>query len=210
VASASQSAPTRRRTPKKAASAISEYLVTFDALPHHLKDNKFILRGYRSQFTPGKSLRSLFRLHNETGNVWTHLVGVVIFICLTVFTIYLRPAPLVLGSDALHKLEGLFEEGRYNMLELVKEVGAWERGVLKVGWLAGAYCARWHPLSAPALRTAQHHEHPVTTTQLAHAKENLPQPSSKLPPLSTAPLSQLPPCSMEPKSCMPLRTGSVL
>jgi hypothetical protein len=50
---------------------------------------------YRPQGDWRRSLGSLFRLHNETGNVWTHLVGFLIFLCLTAATVHLRPAPLV-------------------------------------------------------------------------------------------------------------------
>lgn len=66
-------APTRRK-PKRTA-AQKETYVTFDALPPHQRDNKYILGYYRSNYSVKKSLRSLFQLHNETGNIWTHLIG---------------------------------------------------------------------------------------------------------------------------------------
>jgi adiponectin receptor len=44
-------------------------------MQEHLKDNPHILNYYRSGYNFKKSLRSLFSLHNETGNIWTHLVG---------------------------------------------------------------------------------------------------------------------------------------
>ena len=40
-----------------------------------LQDNNFILKGYRIDYSLKDTFRSLFRLHNETGNVWTHLLG---------------------------------------------------------------------------------------------------------------------------------------
>ena len=45
--------------------------------PSFLLDNEYILRGYRINFnTKMKIFKSLFMLHNETVNVWTHLLGV--------------------------------------------------------------------------------------------------------------------------------------
>jgi adiponectin receptor len=53
-----------------------------------MRDNEFILSGYRINFTTSKSiLRSLFLLHNETINVWSHILGVLFFISLLAWTI---------------------------------------------------------------------------------------------------------------------------
>lgn len=41
----------------------------------HLRDNPHILNYYRSGYGFRRSLKSLFALHNETGNIWTHLIG---------------------------------------------------------------------------------------------------------------------------------------
>ncbi len=54
--------------------------------PAFLQDNEFILRGYRIGFnTRQKILRSLFMLHNETVNVWSHLIGVIVFLGLLIY-----------------------------------------------------------------------------------------------------------------------------
>ena len=49
-------------------------------LPHWLKDNDYIIKGYRP---PLPSIRacfaSIFRMHNETVNIWTHGLGICIF-----------------------------------------------------------------------------------------------------------------------------------
>lgn len=48
----------------------------FHALPDYLRDNEFIQRFYRRPGMPlRKSLLSLFGIHNETGNIWSHLIG---------------------------------------------------------------------------------------------------------------------------------------
>ena len=49
--------------------------------PGHLVDNEFIHRGYRIGYNKSiKSiLRSLFQFHNESVNVWSHLIGMLFF-----------------------------------------------------------------------------------------------------------------------------------
>lgn len=59
------------------ARAESTLLLLWDDLPAWRRDNAFIRSGYRSA-TRGSyacSLRSLFYLHNESVNIWSHLVG---------------------------------------------------------------------------------------------------------------------------------------
>jgi len=48
---------------------------TFEQAPVHLRDNKFILKGYRANFDFKSALTSALKLHNETGNIWSHLIG---------------------------------------------------------------------------------------------------------------------------------------
>ena len=46
-------------------------------------DNPFILRGYRCQFNSWFDiLKTLFIIHNETVNIWTHMLGCILFIVL--------------------------------------------------------------------------------------------------------------------------------
>ncbi len=57
--------------------------------PHYLIDNEFIQRGYRINFNShGEIWKSLFMLHNESVNVWSHIIGVGIFIILLFWTIF--------------------------------------------------------------------------------------------------------------------------
>ncbi|KAI3513817.1 hypothetical protein L1887_12000 [Cichorium endivia] len=63
----------------------TEYpLLRFEDLPEYMKDNEFILNYYRADWPLKQALFSLFRWHNETLNVWTHLIGFVVFVGLTI------------------------------------------------------------------------------------------------------------------------------
>jgi adiponectin receptor len=54
----------------------------------YLRDNDFIHGGYRLNFNSfGKLLKSLFMFHNESFNVWSHLLGVCIFLAFLGYTI---------------------------------------------------------------------------------------------------------------------------
>ncbi|XP_076860563.1 adiponectin receptor protein 1a isoform X3 [Brachyhypopomus gauderio] len=66
-------------------------VIPFHVLPEWLKDNDYLLHGHRP---PMPSFRacfgSIFRIHTETGNIWTHLLGLILFLCLGTLTM-LRP-----------------------------------------------------------------------------------------------------------------------
>jgi len=47
--------------------------------PLYAIHNKYILSGYRTRSTFKDALRSVFKKHNETTNIWTHLIGMVFF-----------------------------------------------------------------------------------------------------------------------------------
>ena len=56
-------------------------ITTKEDAPEWLVRNRYLLSGYRTDFHTFKSsLRSLFMFHNETLNVWTHLIGSILFI----------------------------------------------------------------------------------------------------------------------------------
>jgi len=57
-------------------------LCRYEELPAYLRHNPFVLTGYRVNFSFSLCLHSIFRLHNESWNIWTHLFGFAIFLWL--------------------------------------------------------------------------------------------------------------------------------
>ncbi|EEC08571.1 adiponectin receptor, putative, partial [Ixodes scapularis] len=52
----------------------------FTSLPQWLQDNDFLHKGHRPPLPSFSAcFRSIFRIHTETGNIWTHLLGCLAF-----------------------------------------------------------------------------------------------------------------------------------
>ncbi|CAA7393622.1 unnamed protein product [Spirodela intermedia] len=66
-------------------------LVDYDSLPKYLKHNEFILRYYRCEWPLKDAILSIFSIHNETVNVWTHLIGFFLFLSLTLYAAMMIP-----------------------------------------------------------------------------------------------------------------------
>ena len=61
-------------------------LFKFVDLPEWMKDNEYITDMHRPQITSLKScLKSVFSIHAETGNIWTHLIGALVFLGLIIW-----------------------------------------------------------------------------------------------------------------------------
>ncbi|KAI1768341.1 HlyIII-domain-containing protein [Hypoxylon sp. FL1150] len=70
-------AQTARDVEQKIASTL---LVLWDDLPSWRRDNHFIETGYRAESSSyWRSFTSLFYVHNESVNIWTHLLGAFFF-----------------------------------------------------------------------------------------------------------------------------------
>uniref|UniRef100_A0A0D3HUY5 Uncharacterized protein n=1 Tax=Oryza barthii TaxID=65489 RepID=A0A0D3HUY5_9ORYZ len=67
-------------------------LVGYEELPEWLKDNEFIHGYYRCEWPIRETILSIFSIHNETLNVWTHLIGFLLFLCLAIFTAMVIPS----------------------------------------------------------------------------------------------------------------------
>ncbi|RUO95586.1 hemolysin-III related-domain-containing protein, partial [Jimgerdemannia flammicorona] len=75
--------------------ASEKLIVNWEELPHWMQDNIFIHTGYRPEnFSYVKCLKSLFYLHNEWVNIWSHLLGAIGFIILLFVTYYVVFQPL--------------------------------------------------------------------------------------------------------------------
>ncbi|KAK5652088.1 hypothetical protein OQA88_10866 [Cercophora sp. LCS_1] len=102
---ASREASLRQRRPSTTAETIASaakhveekveaaLLLIWDELPSWRRDNTFIVRGYRQTSNSyWRSLASLWYLHNEFVNIWTHLLGALGFTAGGIF-LYLSIAP---------------------------------------------------------------------------------------------------------------------
>ncbi|KAM7159164.1 LOW QUALITY PROTEIN: adiponectin receptor protein 1-like [Molossus nigricans] len=65
-------------------------VIPYDVLPE-LQDNDYLLNGHRPPMPSfWACFKSIFHIHIETGNIWTHLLGFVLFLFLGILTT-LRP-----------------------------------------------------------------------------------------------------------------------
>lgn len=79
-------------------------LIFWDDLPSWRRDNHYILSGYRQASNSYLgSARSLFWLHNESVNIWTHLLGCLVFplVGLFLYHIVAPRYPSATASDVL-------------------------------------------------------------------------------------------------------------
>jgi len=60
----------------------------FSKLPAWMQDNEFLLDGHRPPLPSFRvCFKSIFRIHTETGNIWTHMVGCFLFICISIYSL---------------------------------------------------------------------------------------------------------------------------
>lgn len=74
-------------------------LLTYEEVPDY-QQRKHILSGYRPTLDVWPALKTIFSIHNETGNIWTHLPGV-LFVAYTGFSWHIEHA---VSSDWLSYL----------------------------------------------------------------------------------------------------------
>lgn len=68
--------------------AASSRLLTYDELPQPWKENPYITRGYRFCRNYADCMYSVVGVHNETCNIWSHLMG---FFCMVGLSFYHLP-----------------------------------------------------------------------------------------------------------------------
>ncbi len=56
-------------------------LITYDDIPEWYSNNSYIYYGYRRPYLSYKTLfKTIFKIHNETCNIWSHIVGIIMFV----------------------------------------------------------------------------------------------------------------------------------
>ncbi|XP_050070597.1 progestin and adipoQ receptor family member 3 [Anopheles maculipalpis] len=62
-----------------------EKVVAYDDAPEHLRFNPFIRTGYRTYLSARLCLESMFWWTNETVNIWSHILGLCVFLILAYY-----------------------------------------------------------------------------------------------------------------------------
>ncbi|KAG0234635.1 hypothetical protein BGW42_006386 [Actinomortierella wolfii] len=96
----------------KAALEGAKRLLRFEELPKEWQSNPYILTGYRFLSSKRQCLLSIFKIHNETCNIWTHMLG----------------------------FFGLIALGYYIHMEMLKNGSMWDHGVFLLFFLAASKC----------------------------------------------------------------------
>ncbi|KAF9171193.1 hypothetical protein BGX21_000726 [Mortierella sp. AD011] len=70
---------------RRAALEGAKRLLRFEELPEQWQENKYILSGYRFLSSKTQCFKSIFYFHNESGNIWTHLLGFFYFLAVGIY-----------------------------------------------------------------------------------------------------------------------------
>lgn len=60
-------------------------LISYEDLPHPWRVNPYIIKGYRFSDSKSECLRSIFNVSNESVNIWTHAIGLVIVLAIAFY-----------------------------------------------------------------------------------------------------------------------------
>ena len=115
--------------------------------------NDHIISGYRVDLSWWEATKSLFSLHNETLNVWTHLIGFCIFLYLTYWTAYVNPTiheKMAEFRQSLPQLDQLFKIHHEESEDAAARGGA---AVLLIAQFSTVK-ARWQELTSQYLADA--------------------------------------------------------
>lgn len=84
------------------------YIKSIEETPQWLIDNLHLKQGYRVGYNCIKSnLESLFHLHNDLLNIWTHLIGTIFFLCFLVYVIVNSKYSATLYNELRRDIQGL-------------------------------------------------------------------------------------------------------
>ena len=111
-------------------------VVSFESLPAWLRDNEFLLSHHRPPM--GSIIRctkTIFSLHTQTWNIWTHLLGFILFLSITVSVFLLRDS-----------ITHLFEES-----VTISDLPLHEQAIVSLFFIAAMIClfcsTAYHTLS---------------------------------------------------------------
>ncbi|KAK9670238.1 hypothetical protein RND81_13G188400 [Saponaria officinalis] len=90
-------------------------LVEYHSVPGYLRDNEYIKGHYRADWPLKQAFFSIFTIHNETINVWTHLIGFFLFLSLTIYTA--NKIPDVVDSHCFQHLPDVFQTADLHQLQ---------------------------------------------------------------------------------------------
>ena len=83
-------------------------LVPFDLQPIWLKDNEFLHTNFRPvNYSYWNCIKSIFILHTETFNIWTHLLGCIFVLIMTISALYIHTFKLSNIQIQLHSLPAI-------------------------------------------------------------------------------------------------------
>jgi len=117
----------------------------FKMLPEWLQDNDFVCSSYRPPLPSYKEcFKSIFRLHNETGNIWSHMLGCIVFSFIAIYFVT-RPDHEVQLQEKL--VFSIFFRRRRGLFGFVVRF-SYAVLSLGTGWTISPQIGlRWHHLS---------------------------------------------------------------
>ena len=105
-------------------------LLRFEEIPDYLKDNEFVQSGWRRELSLEQALMTIMTWHNESLNIWTHMIGAFIFI---VWFFYMEKEwPLIvcnvsaiylLSCSSVYHLLSCISENHYTYLRKMDFLG---------------------------------------------------------------------------------------
>lgn len=84
-------------------SAIAEH----HEAPDWMVDNHSLITGYRINHTFLDTMKSIFKQHNDLLNIWTHLIGMLIFLGLIIYLFLHRAESIQIYSELKQDFQNL-------------------------------------------------------------------------------------------------------
>ena len=127
-----------------------------DCVPEYVK-NDHIVGGYRYNMSYWQASKSLFQLHNETINVWTHLLGIFGFLYLLFFFVLTVPT----SHDRVVLLQEQFETIKQVHLPPFLRSSATLDSIAQLVHDSNGFAAAWRQFRTEYLANQQHAVQPL-------------------------------------------------